>query len=174
MKRKTTIGILFILAGIIILTVRLNEFDFSNLLFMYWPAIIILMGILILFSGQGKGLKFDHDKEIGDDFIDYMNIFSSLENINTSKDFRGGAITTIFGGAEIDLRMATINPQNCEMSLTVLFGGLELRLPQDCNVIVTGIPIFGGWENKKYPNSKPDLSTVRIKCLVAFGGIEIS
>jgi predicted membrane protein len=173
-KRKTIMGILFILAGIVIFTVRLNEFNFSNLLYRFWPAIIILIGILILFSGEGRGIKLSHEETIGDDYIDYMNMFSGLKNINESDDFKGGAITAIFGAAEIDLSPAKINPERCELSLTALFGGIELRLPENCNVIITGIPIFGGWENKRYPTKDSTLPVVRIKCFVAFGGIEIS
>jgi predicted membrane protein len=174
MKRKTIMGILFILAGLVIFTVRINEFNFSTLLHRYWPAVIILIGILILFSGEGKGIKLTHDKDGGDEYIDYMNIFSGLTTVNESKDFRGGAITAIFGAAEVDLRPATINPERCEMSLTALFGGVEVRLPENCNVIITGIPIFGGWENKKLPTKDPNLPVVKIKCFVAFGGIEVS
>lgn len=174
MKRKTVMGILFILAGVVIFTVRINEFNFSTLLHKYWPAVIILIGILVLFSGEGKGIKMNHDDIQGDEYIDYMNMFSSLTTLNESASFKGGAITTVFGAAEIDLRPATIDSEKCELSLTALFGGVELRLPENCNVVVSGIPIFGGWENKKLPMRDPSLPTVRIKCFVAFGGIEIS
>lgn len=167
------VGLLFILFGIVIFMVRLNDYSFYSVLRQYWPVLIIIAGVLTLFSGEGKGIVLGDRKDETEDYVDYMNVFSGLENVNTSQDFRGGAITTIFGGAEIDLRGAVISSQ-CKLSITTIFGGVEVRLPENCKVIVNGAPIFGGLENRKRQVEGDHIPTVHIRYFVMFGGIEIS
>lgn len=174
MKRKNAVGLLFILFGIVIFMVRLNDYSFSSILRQYWPVLIIIAGVLTLFSGEGRGIVLGDRREETEDYVDYMNVFSGLENVNTSKDFRGGAITTIFGGAEIDLRDAVISSRECKLSITTIFGGVEVKLPENSKLVVSGAPIFGGLENTKRPVEGDDIPTVYIRYFVMFGGIEIS
>ena len=54
----------------------------------------------------------------------------------------------LFGGVELDMRHAKISTEGCKIHATALFGGVEIIVPDDWNVIITGTPIFGGIENK--------------------------
>jgi hypothetical protein len=61
------------------------------------------------------------------------------------------------------------------LDLLVAFGGIDIRVPQDWKVVTTGIPIFGGWENKteSIENSQPEAPVLEVRCMAAFGGVEI-
>ncbi len=76
----------------------------------------------------------------------------------------------MFGGAEIDLSRSTPAPE-CEIRIVTIFGGTEIRVPSDWQIVVTGTPILGALEDR----TKPDASgpTVRIHASVIFGGVEI-
>ena len=71
------------------------------------------------------------------------------------------------------MRGTNISDGEAYVELTAMFGGINLLVPQDWKVEVTGIPIFGGWENKTILNTNPDAPVLKVKCFVAFGGIEV-
>jgi hypothetical protein len=57
----------------------------------------------------------------------------------------------------------------------VMFGGIELMVPENWKVHVGGMPIFGGWSNKARlrEDAPADLPMLHVRCFVAFGGIEV-
>ena len=57
-------------------------------------------------------------------------------------------MTAVFGGANIDLTDATISAEGALIEITTIFGGVELRVPDNVVVEIKGVPIFGGWEDK--------------------------
>ena len=54
-----------------------------------------------------------------------------------------------------------------------IFGGIDLKLPDNVNVKSSGIPIFGGVENKKVKANKKNVPTVNINYVCIFGGTDI-
>jgi predicted membrane protein len=78
----------------------------------------------------------------------------------------------LFGGVEIDLTEAKAIDSGCVVNVTALFGGAEIRVPKDWNVIVSGTPIFGGIEDKSKGGAE-DAVNITLNCTVAFGGLEI-
>jgi len=72
------------------------------------------------------------------------------------------------------MRQAKISADGCKIHATALFGGVEIIVPDDWNVIITGTPIFGGIDSKLRRKSDVNSSQdVYIHCTVAFGGVEI-
>jgi hypothetical protein len=47
-------------------------------------------------------------------------------------------------------------------------------VPDDWKVVISGIPLFGGWDNKTKVNTNDNSPILRIKCTVAFGGLDIT
>jgi predicted membrane protein len=60
-----------------------------------------------------------------------------------SSTFRGGKISTIFGGAEIDLVGATMAPGTHTLKIDCLFGGVTVRLPAGIAVTVSADGVLG-------------------------------
>lgn len=79
---------------------------------------------------------------------------------------------TVFGGVDLDLRQVKAVEAGCAINITVLFGGAEIMVPEDWNIIITGSPIFGGLEDKT-KGSEKSTTNVTINCTIAFGGLEI-
>ncbi len=95
-------GVIVIGIGVIFLSARLDILP-ENLSSLIWPLIIILVGIMILATTL-KGRMRSHDE----DAVNHFVAFGGLENRNESQDFRGGSVTALFGGAEIDMRNAQL------------------------------------------------------------------
>ncbi|TCT16258.1 putative membrane protein [Natranaerovirga pectinivora] len=163
-------GIIMILVGGLL---QANKLDIlpNDLSGYIWPVVLILAGVWFLFSKIGNNMV-EADEE---DKLNNMAIFAGVETKNCSHQFKGGSVTAIFGGAEIDLRGAALSSEGATLELTAAFGGIAIRVPRDWRVVATGVPIFGGWENStKIEGNELDIKTINIKCFAAFGGIEIS
>lgn len=105
-------------------------------------------------------------------FQDISAIFSGRKVTYQNETFVGANINSIFGGAELDLRNAYING-HVDINVTAVFGGTTIFIPDNVRVEVTGVPIFGGVDNKA-PNPIGDVRGVlHIHTTCMFGGVEI-
>jgi len=143
----------------------------------FWPVILILVGLFIIFRhGLGKkepvALKADGNEL---QFIDEFNIFSGSEKKISIKNFRGGKITSIFGGSEIDLTDAELSSETNVIELFYLFGGSSIKVPNDWNVVNKVTAILGGFSDKRKveTNDNDPKKILILRGFVLFGGGEI-
>jgi predicted membrane protein len=110
----------------------------------------------------------------GDEHLDAVSIFGGVKKIIFSKDFQGGEIVNVFGGAEIDLTQADINGR-VYIELTQIFGGTKIIVPPHWTVISDMAAIFAGFDDKRVrTNAALDTSKVLIiKGTSVFGGTDI-
>jgi predicted membrane protein len=146
---------------------------------LFWPVLLVLLGILLIFKSRGIFGRSGMDRERGfsEDYIDDLNFFGGHNRIINSVNFRGGRITSIFGGGTYDLSSAQLAPGTNVLDELNVFGGSKLIVPIDWDVKIEVVAIFGGFSDKrgKLPvqNSAPDKKLV-IKGLAIFGGGEIT
>ena len=145
----------------------------------YWPVILIILGIALIFKRQGKHQSFtdNHDSTKFDlDYVDDISIFGGGRKLITSQNFRGGKTTVILGGTTIDLHEANLAEGHNSLTITAMFGGIEVIVPRDWKVIVNVTSIFGGVDDKRILN--PDQVYESNKVLIIrgtaiFGGCEL-
>jgi predicted membrane protein len=150
-----------------------------------WPAILIGTGLLILTRNDRKfnkqvedaGEYFRnnfHQGESDQEFFNETVVFGGGNIRLISDNFRGGKLTNILGGSDINLIKATPSPQGCVIDVVVIFGGSNLVLPDDWQIKTEAVSIFGGVSDKRVMPAafNPD-KTLVIKGVVIFGGIEI-
>lgn len=185
---------IFIIIGIVLLLISRNKtpgivfiaIGGLNLYPELWPLILIGIGGYILYRRNRPGIsvccgevvKEANGKKsgFGDDTIDDVSIFGGGNKIFQSQNFRGGKITAIFGGSEINLYDCKLAEGVHEIELTALFGGTTIIVPSDWKVDVDVISIFGGFGDKR--RKDPNLSfqqnrSLVIKGTVIFGGGEL-
>lgn len=134
----------------------------------FWPAIFIFLGVSLLFRRSGGPRPGK-----GTDAIEHFNAFSGSELASRSSAFRGGSIGVVFGSVELDLRDATPAP-DARLDVFTMFGGSEIRVPEDWRVDVKGFPLFGGFENVTTRRRLPaDAPSLEIDATVLFGGLEV-
>lgn len=182
------IGGFFLLRDMMFLPYHLAPFLF--------PVALILLGFYIIFRRRENRSfdlkeweknfdKFDSGdgekpaKEFfGKDGSSYLKVDAFLTGIKRkvmSKDFRGGEITTIFGGSDIDLMHADIQGQ-AVLKVSVAFGGLKLVVPSNWDVQLGVSNLAAGIDDKRYTQQgvqNPEKRLI-ITGSVIFGGIEIS
>jgi hypothetical protein len=162
--RHWPVALIITAVGLAFLLSNLDIVDLGNFII---PAAIILVGLLVLF-GRGLGAR----TEAGDR-VNSFNVFSGSEIASHSKQFQGGSISAVFGGAEVDLR-DTVPAPGAELDVFAAFGGVEVTVPAGWNVVTRGLPLFGGIENATAKEPIPaDAPTLAVNATVLFGGLEI-
>ncbi|HEX2866829.1 MAG TPA: DUF5668 domain-containing protein [Ignavibacteriales bacterium] len=127
-------------------------------------------------SSHFKEKYYDKKRTISEDFLDETSVFSGTKKSITSDNFKGGKITSIFGGSEIDLYNCRLAPGDNILEVTCIFGGTTLYIPRDWKVVVDVTPVFGGFsdERRKDPSiTYNDDRKLIIKGALIFGGGEI-
>jgi predicted membrane protein len=159
-----------------------------------YPVLLIFLGLFFIFrrrneqwvrqkqewknSWRNSWRNMEYGANINKDageFIDSTSIFGSVKKIVLSKNFKGGDVTCIMGGAEIDLSQADIQGP-VKMDITQLFGGTKLVVPGNWNVKTNVTSIFAGVEDKRAMQiTTPDENkTLILDGTSIFGGIEIT
>ena len=164
----------FILVGALLLLKQMGLIDFQ--LRDWWPVILIAVGGYIIFNGR----KFDASS-IGssegalalDDNskLDISVIMAGNKTVNNSQDFKGGEITAIMGGVELDLRGASIQSE-AVLNLWATWGGIVVKIPADWTVVNRCAAIMGGIEDKTIPGSTATKRLI-ITGTAIMGGAEI-
>jgi len=162
------------LFGFFLLMLTLDYLDFADV-WDLWPLILIYIGGRILLRNTNS--SFGGKYVTSDSRVDAAAIFGGKEMRFTTDHFEGGSVTTLFGGTELHLENSRLAPGKIVLDVFVMFGGVEIFVPDAMRVVTKGFPIFGGFENKARslpPDDPYESETVLIvKGFAAFGGIEI-
>ncbi|MGL6268812.1 MAG: LiaF transmembrane domain-containing protein [Chitinophagaceae bacterium] len=117
---------------------------------------------------------FYTSESVTDNVLNIASIFANVRKIILTKNFRGGEIVCIFGGAEINLNQADMI-QPVFIETVNVFGGTKLYVPNNWEIKSEVVAIFGGVEDKRrFPSITvvPD-RTLILKGFCMFGGLEI-
>jgi len=145
----------------------------------FWPLVLIGAGVLMLWSRLAPPqFKLPNTNTVSGTREGTLNeaaVFGGGQRKVTTDDFRGGNVTAIFGGVEIDLRRAGMRGDSAAINVTSLFGGIVLRLPENWIAVTQVVAIFGGLSNKSLEPSAdmPGVKRLYIKGAALFGGVEV-
>ena len=145
--------------------------DFFDL----WPLILVAIGVSLIVK-RSKVEEGKKDSGDDSDFVDELAVFSGSERIITSNSFKGGKLTSIFGGTMLNLNKAGLDWGTNVLDVFVMFGGCDIRVPSDMNVKVKVTAIFGGFSDERKvinDNEANEGKELIIKGLVLFGGGEV-
>jgi predicted membrane protein len=139
----------------------------------FWPALLIVIGLVLIFGSSRIFRRRDFTISKGEDFIEEVAVFGGRDRIVNSLAFRGGKIVSVFGGSKIDLTKAELAQGNVEIEIVSIFGGSTLILPSEWNVKLEVFNIFGGYGDKRIRSQVDFNKTVIVKGVAIFGGGEI-
>jgi predicted membrane protein len=164
-------GVFFILFGAFFLLLRLRVFDRAVWHYV-WPLAIILVGLWILVRPGWRRDKGGPSETGGDEF-DIDQVFSGTSRKIESQNFKGGKADVVFGSAEIDLRDARLAGGQATLVLSAVFGGIEVFVPRDWQIVLEGTPVLGSIESRKKAGSVAATQTLTVKGSAVFGSIEV-
>ncbi|MFB6153133.1 MAG: LiaI-LiaF-like domain-containing protein [Halodesulfurarchaeum sp.] len=138
----------------------------------WWPLFVVLFGILLL-VGRERRHRF-HVSPTDADELSVVSVFGSSDQRITAEAFVGGEVVSLFGGASVDLRDAVITDPPAVIETVAIFGGPEIRVPEEWNVRIDVLPLFGGTEDKRPRDADRSAETdLVVTGVVLFGGLTV-
>ncbi len=89
-----------------------------------------------------------------------------------SGDFKGGQAFAFMGGSEVDLRRASMTRDEAVLDIFVFWAGLEVKVPEDWEVVSRGLPILGGFVDNTRHVAGAQKRLV-ITGMAIMGGVEV-
>ena len=184
MKRRTVIGIIFIVAALLklatlwgILHWRWFETMSEGRWAMYFSIFILLyVGVHLVIdsyrSNPEQWLKRPIPPAEEGKRICCSVHYGGDEYIYTGEPFHGARLDTFCGGIRLDLREAVITEDE-EIDIHTFMGGVELIVPDSLNVETKSRSFIGGVSNETNRKGKDSAPCLHIVASNFFGGVSI-
>lgn len=180
-----------LLIGVCFLLGCLGVLSFELVWKLFFPVLLILIGLALIFKNTVKGQVIKKMKEVreqnGEELEEYWATFGEQNVRFDGKEFKGCRVDAVFGGADLDLRGAELKT-DVVVKASSIFGGVVIYVPEDVNVEIVSTSIFGGTsDNRRNVKRKAksldeakakkkvdnEGKTVFIDATCVFGGVEV-
>lgn len=174
-SRDKTGPIVGLVIGTLLLLACQEILTFEIILKLALPVILVLIGVCLIFRDAftpGKKKAFQNLQQNSSNLPSHSGIFSSQSFRYDGVDFPGAELTAVFGGIECAAENSFINGDilvNC----TSIFGGVDLYVPANVNVVIRSTSLFGGVEDKRVNKNPVAGPTIYVNALCLFGGVDI-
>jgi len=169
-SRNVVWGATFAIFGVLWLGGSLHVFNIH--VWDLWPLFLVVLGASFLVRGlkrQQVGVAGDVDSS---DTVQAFAVMSGAERRIYSQQFRGGELSALMGGVEIDLREARFENDRAVIEVFAMWGGIDIMVPADCKLSIEGFALMGAIEDNT--KLKTDAKqTLVIRGFVMMGGVEI-
>ena len=117
------------------------------------PVIFVLIGLKMIFK-------------------DTFNKKKHRQNIYDNQLYTGGNYVVTFNWLILDLSKAYLNEET-NITISTLFGGVDLYLPDDVNIQIQSSNFLGGVDLHKRENKIENTKVIYLNARCIFGGINI-
>ncbi len=134
-------GVAFLLLGGLLQLTSILTFGSS------WTLLLVGVGLFLLWQGV-EGPRAEAATVSESPYLSDMALIGYLKRSHQSADFRGGSITAVMGGVELDLRKAVLTSGTAYVDVVAFWGGIEIKVPAGWTVDARVVPVMGAFENK--------------------------
>jgi hypothetical protein len=133
----------------------------------FWPLLLVIFGLSVVFGRRRRA------SETTEAVVDLFAFFGGSERRATGP-FVSASLSSAFGATELDLRDADLAERPAHVSVAALFGGADIVVPRDWNVVIDVLPLFGAAEDDR-PRRESEHEGVDLEVtgFVAFGGVTV-
>jgi len=182
-------------AGLILQAATLGYLHVRGELF--WPLVLIGFGIVLL--GRALESHLNPPKEVTEPeqatgpagpawhpraFRNVFGgrgyrgeaVFSGIQHRIAEQDFERARVSAVFGGFGLDLRPAGMKGDEAYVKADAVFGGIEIWVPENWDVIMRAQGVFGGVSDEtKHPEPVAGVPPKRliVRGAAVFGGIVV-
>jgi hypothetical protein len=137
---------------------------------LFWPVVLLAAGFAVVRQALSGPRPVD-----GDDgsTVSSFALMAGIERTNRSSAFRGGHLSAIMGGVELDLSSAELAPGGAVLEIFAMWGGIEIKVPEGWQIDLRVFPLMGGVEDRSRPDGRPDGPRLTIRGVVVMAGGEV-
>lgn len=178
-EKEKISSLVFIAAGVLLLLAAQDVFSYE----VAWKAILAVALVAIGTSIIIKSIFHSkNDKEVekkvkdlgdGKTMDSQMAVFSGTERVYNNEVFSGANLMAVFGGVDLDLRKAKFE-KDTVIKAFCLFGGIDIKAPEDVQVKIKSGFIFGGASDERKGDTSKGKHTIYLDVAGGFGGVSIS
>jgi hypothetical protein len=137
-----------------------------------WTLLMVGCGAFLLWQGV-EGPPGDEVTVSDSPYLSDMALIGYLKRSHLSANFRGGSVTSVMGGVEIDLRKATIAGGTAYLDVVAFWGGIEIKVPPGWTVDGSVVPVMGAFENKVDSVATPGAPRLVVRGHAIMGAVVI-
>jgi predicted membrane protein len=143
---QSSSAFVWIVAGIALLFMTVGRMPASRL----WAAALFFVGANIAWRALRPPVPRGGGEPAS--YVNLTAVLGGAKAVSHATDFRGGQALATLGGCEIDLRHASL-PEGGEAIIDTFafWGGIEIKVPEDWQVVNRGSAFLGGFEDKTHP-----------------------
>ena len=162
-----------LIIGIALLLCAQNILSFDIIMKLSIPFILIMIGLYLIFKDVINSKITDKIKELNKTKLkEYAATFGESKINMQNEEFEGADLTAVFGAVDMDLRGAIIKKEQV-INATAIFGGIEIKAPENVNIKVKSTSIFGGVGNKVNNSKDENIPSIYVNAFCMFGGVDI-
>jgi len=155
----------WIVGGITLLGATFDWFDPWRA----WPLVLVVIGVALV---RGAHRSRVPDGAAGEHGVSGVAFMGGVRRSHAGPGFRGGSLVALLGACTVDLRQASFEPDSVTIDVLAVWGGIEIRVPQEWRVSSQAVAILGGIEDKTSGAGAGGKRLV-ISGLALMGGVEI-
>lgn len=170
------LGAVLMVVGALFLS---NNFGFTRLNWSdMWPIVLIAAGVALIWSRFEISAIPASSSGDATNTVNAYAMFGGVERRINTPNLKGGTVTAVFGGVELDFRSADIEGEEAVLYVEAVFGGIEIVVPERWTVVYEGQSIFGGYSDETRP-PLPDVpgaapkKRLVLRGRALFGGINV-
>jgi predicted membrane protein len=177
-SRRFLSGILLTAAGLLLSLHQAGIIE-VNVWSLWLPATLVVVGTMIIIrtlrsssSRIGEpGPEAPNDR--GDQSLNTFAFMGGMTRRSASPDLKGGDVTAVMGGAELDLRGARSVNGQVVLDVFAWWGGIEITIPDDWTVVCEVTALLGGFEDRTRPPIGAATTRLVVRGMVVMGGVEV-
>lgn len=148
------------------------EIDMQNFWQVFWPIIIILIGLSLLSKNQPNSTG-------------QLAIMGAVEKNDADWELTSGKYVALMGGVELDISKAAFGEKEINLDLSAIMGGITVIVPEDVAITCQGTAVLGGIDlmgrgtggivgsaTMQSGNLQSADKIIHFNCLCILGGIE--
>ena len=168
-----------ILIGVILLLAAQDVFSYDVAWKVILAVVLVAIGIGIIYKSVFRG---HNDKEVekkirdlgdGKTMDSQTAIFSGSDRVYNGEAFSGTNLVAVFGGVDLDLKNAKFE-KDTVIKAFCLFGGIDIKVPEDVQVKIKSGFIFGGASDERKGDTSKAKHTIYLDAAGGFGGVNIN
>ena len=172
-KEKTG-SIIGLIIGVLLLLGCQDIISFETFWKLLIPMLLVILGLSMVFKDMFNSKINRKISELNKNSKSEKNVsayFSGQKVAYSKEEFDGINMEAVFGGIKLDLREAIIK-KDVVINARAIFGGIDILVPENINVVVSSSSMFGGVDNKREINQDNKI-TIYVNDSSLFGGIDI-